>query len=1010
MNRERWESIMGKEFVDELYNNLSFIKEYMDDNGCGVEFEKPKVSRKQNPQITLSYNLDEYMAGKTELDFVQFYVPILRLALADLQNGLMMSVKCSERVWERFLDVLLDKLVIVCIRTLIVELHVKKNQGLLEGKDTKEEYRFFIDRYVRSETWHREVFEKYPVLERSIEEVAGNCVQLFKEALSRLEKDKEQIGKMFCEGSRTLVVSDIKGSISDSHSGGKSALKMVLNGKYHIIYKPHSIINEGIYHAILKKLAGKIDTEMKSPSILLRKGYGWEEIIEYGECTKKEQAERYYYRLGLQMFLLFVLGTNDIHGENLIASKEYPVVVDLENLVGMPKEKKRGDAFEMTLEFLQSSVLSLGVLPDSENNLNAIGIAEERQAEFSVPKVVNRGTSDIQIRYGSPTITFGENVPSLNGEYITPIDYLHEMQAGFRDIYRWAMEHKEELAGIVKTVRHLKSRYLLADTQRYVVLQNSSYHPMLLGNGADRKVYMHTIYYGRNMKDPVVRQTAASEIRDLLQHDIPLFTFENSGRSLYDSRGKEFPMYFKREPFERVVRKIAGLNEDGLDRQLRLMEMAMKLQDGDNDSLHNDSLELKENIFGREEASLSSVLSETAERIGKMLITSAVRDEEGRTTGWYGAKVAARRGYKWNIQPADYYLYDGMAGMLLFFHMLSSYKNAEYQKITEQIERQLTGYTDAAAEDFSMALSKNTGIYNGESSIAYTYLLLYDDTGEKKYLEYAERHSGIVERCLLEEKECDLLDGMSGAVCLYSKLYKLTRNNKYLELAERFGNIILSRGVKTENGLCWTNKEGMQPLLGMAHGNSGMIVMLAELYKNTGKREYYTAAKEAVRYEDAFYSEKTGNWLDFRGEEISEMEESDPVAWCHGAGGICLSRLALMECAKERRDKLFQEKILRDVKRAVKKLASQGYRKGMCLCHGSSGNLLILKEYLKYFKDEETEKICQKMQMQICSFVWENLMLQEKYNCGIMSGYAGIGIMALQPYGNISGNILSLGL
>ena len=69
MKRERWESIMGKEFVDELYDNLSFIKEYMDDNGCGAEFEKPKVSRKQNPQITLSYNLDEYMAEKTELDF-----------------------------------------------------------------------------------------------------------------------------------------------------------------------------------------------------------------------------------------------------------------------------------------------------------------------------------------------------------------------------------------------------------------------------------------------------------------------------------------------------------------------------------------------------------------------------------------------------------------------------------------------------------------------------------------------------------------------------------------------------------------------------------------------------------------------------------------------------------------------------------------------------------------------------------------------------------------------------
>ena len=57
------------------------------------------------------------------------------------------------------------------------------------------------------------------------------------------------------------------------------------------------------------------------------------------------------------------------------------------------------------------------------------------------------------------------------------------------------------------------------------------------------------------------------------------------------------------------------------------------------------------------------------------------------------------------------------------------------------------------------------------------------------------------------------------------------------------------------------------------------------------------------------------NWIDLRGKESDEYK--DISAWCHGAAGILLARLKLLEFLK---DTELEKTILKDMKHAAEKL------------------------------------------------------------------------------------------
>ncbi len=990
-------AVLGKQFLNNLCKFTPEIFAYLTNQKFDINelfYEEKAITsnycgRRKNAKIL------EYMEEKRLfINFSKFYTKYIAIGLGLFNSKLQNPEICNDDVITNFLDTLLNKLQKICLRILIYEIQVYKKNGLLQGTDTKEEYDYFMNKIV-DDNWISGLEQKYPIMTRSIEEVIESAVLLYSDAINSLNNDKYEIAQKLCHNHSFNKIEKIQGDIADSHCEGKSVLRIYLNNGYQIIYKPHNIENEKVFQSFMAHMGKMVNTNMYSLAMIERNNYGWVECVDNKPCTNQEQVQDYYKRMGIYIFAFYLLGTNDIHNENIIASGEYPVIVDLENIVGAPIDLEGLDIVERIQLFLKNSVLYSGALPSfkwsregANVNISGVGGNGRNELPFKMPKVINEGTSEIKITFYHPSFDQQANVPTLNNKKLNPACYLTQILEGFRLAYDKTVENKSKVKSWLGEFENLKSRYLLADTQRYAMCLNSSYNPLLMDDGAKRQMYLYTMWYGRDMNSRIDKEIVESEIRDLLGHDIPYFYFKVSGTGVYDSRGKEIKTYFNKNPYLSLLDKVDCLNKKDRNHQSELIEMTIKLQERTENSLMNANIPI--NIVNRygKFASKDKLLH-VSEKIGDSLINNSVQFRSG-DIGWYMASVTTRGEFSWKIQPIDMYMYGGVMGINMFFHSLCCYiKQSKYRNVTKVLDGQLFAYTDNLFERKKPKLS--TGIYNGEASILKGYLHIYQMTGAKKYLEYAEKHARIVKQCMSREENFDLLDGLAGAVVGLMELYAVKNSEEILEAAAEGGNKLLDCAVLTPQGMCWKNRLDDVPLLGISHGTAGIMIAFAKLYEATGQQKYYDAMAASLAYENANYDEELNNWIDFRANP-DKRKEADTVAWCHGAGGVLMSRLAILNVVK---DKL-KDVVCRDIERAVSKLEDKWMREGLCLCHGSCGNLLMLKKYADVMEDKEMKKRILEYAGQLASLIEkEEWLLQEKYNPGLMNGYTGVGMSML---------------
>lgn len=1008
-----WNRTMGEEFFKELYTNIPKIQSYLTNQSYETNrgeaarlFNKFECNERDIPQEAA-----DFIAKYESENFIQFYTPYLAAGISRLKHLIVKEGICRPEVYEQYLRSLFTKLQKICIRTLIHEIRQCKVNGELEGKDASGEYVYFIKQVMTGE-WRNSLFGKYPVLARSVAEAVELSAQLYTEAVNRLSDASKEITEQICEERTFTCITGIEGDIADSHRGGKSVLKISLDNGMTVIYKPHSLENETVFHELLRKLGDRCGIGMYRMKKVEGRDWGFCECVKHQECACREEMERYYRRMGLCIFVFYLLGTNDIHSENIIAHGEYPVLVDLENIMSAPEAFEAMNITEKVQYFLHKSVLYSGALPSCKwisggGNVNVSGVGGRggSRMPFKVPRVVNSRSSDIQIQYVHPVLDQDDNIPVLQGKPADPERYLDDMTEGFKAAYMWALCNRRELLQWTEPLKCVESRYLLADTQRYVMCQNSSYHPALMTDGARRQIYLYTMWYGRNMESEGDRQVVEWEVKDLLKHDIPFFYFISSEKHLYHTAGKRLEGYFDRTSYDMLLERIRDLNEEDMSNQLELIEMTIVLQSQAEKELMNEGTEDGGSGAGEFKPEEKNKLLEMAVEIGEKLLAGAV-NVDGSEKGWYMACVTTDGSLGWMIQPVDMYLYSGVMGIAVFLHLLHEYSGSrEFGCAASQLDCQLFAYTDYMRE--AKADDMASGIYNGEASIVYGYLFLYKRTGNEEYLTYARRHGEIVVRCACRDVNYDLLDGLAGAVHACCLLYECTEDEGWLKCAKETAGRLMEAAVKTEDGLCWKNAQSEEALLGMSHGNAGIMTAFAALFRVCKKAEYIEAFRQALCYEDKYYDPGLENWTDFRAVKRADRKLADTVAWCHGAGGILMSRLMSANMEQEELGDLIEF----DVKRAFVKLAEKCVREGMCLCHGSLGNLLMLQEYCKFTGDREAEHI----RLRNLKYVYEKLkdndfclLPQERYNPGLMSGYTGVGYGLLALYDDGIADILCL--
>ena len=133
----------------------------------------------------------------------------------------------------------------------------------------------------------------------------------------------------------------VESGLSDSHHGGKEVLTIYFANGSQILLKPRSMENEQFYQKLLDWIGERTGTDQYFYPILSGKDHSWCQIVEYKPCNSEAELHQYYQRLGEQLFLAYLLGTNDIHFENLIACGAYPVMIDLEAWFIIPEGEVR---------------------------------------------------------------------------------------------------------------------------------------------------------------------------------------------------------------------------------------------------------------------------------------------------------------------------------------------------------------------------------------------------------------------------------------------------------------------------------------------------------------------------------------------------------------------------------------------------------------------------------------------------------------------------------------------
>ncbi|PWJ47969.1 type 2 lanthipeptide synthetase LanM family protein [Faecalicatena contorta] len=1003
---EYWKKILGEKSFAYLLENDSNFNGFIEDKDFSESGDvRPQFFLKNSAKWKLGINTSFYYENSEgKVLFEEFYNGYLQHSIDKLKTNFKEKGEyLTEEAYSDFAIHLAEQLQDICLRTLIAQLHFYKQADKLRGISIEEEYDYFCRKCIGTESFVKHLFAKYPVLYRCIEDKIKQMVHYYTEVINHFIVDRNKIRKYLCGGNPVHKIIGIKGNFSDTHNNGRHVLRIQLNNNMEILYKPRSMENEKVYHQLLDWLSQETKIMQYKYLFISGSDYSWSSLVEYKSCKSQKQLKDYYLRLGVQLFLTYFLGTKDLHCENVIAFGEYPVLIDLELLVNIPGSKERKTVNKEIYHQLSQSVLYTGLLPFYYWNQNGEGINSSainglsgQQYPFKVPFIANEKTSEMRVEYHYPVSKNVQNLAKVDGIFYEPYLHRKELLDGFIKAYQQVVYNKSGFRKLLEKLCVVKSRFLAADTQRYSMILSSSYHPSLLMDGAAREVFLYTLWKGRNQQD---KKIIKSEVESLLKGDIPYFYYYVNERRLLDSQGEIDKNYFSHTAIGKLYDRLDALGKEDMQKQMEYIELSLNLMPDGKEGYINRVYSVKRNTstdwnIDTEKKSVLMSRKMTWERqiveLTRRILNNAIWNQSGTEVSWFTVQLSAYGKPNWEVKPMNFYLYDGLSGMLLIMYELNGrQQNEEAKKIYETLRTMLFHYTDAGNKSLAHLNSRSTGAYEGESSVVYAYLLLYQISHEEMYLEYAKKHIQIVEQLLDEDSRYDLLTGNAGAAWVLICLNEVTNEKKYLKLAQRAVNRLKRTAKKQEKGIGWIVQPEMPAMSGMAHGNSGILISVITLWKLTTEDKYAQLAEQIWLYEESLYHSENHNWEDVRARDEKE-KDIGTVAWCHGAAGILLSRIRCYEVVE---DLVWKERFKKDILRAYRILKEYWRRDSYSLCHGTYGNLWILEiaeqNMLRYGileRNSETGRLDEEWDIEGAV----KLLPQERMNPGLLNGYGGI--------------------
>jgi type 2 lantibiotic biosynthesis protein LanM len=878
-------------------------------------------------------------------------------------------------------------------RTMVLELHVARLEGVLSGNTPEERFQQFLDRLGQPEI-ALALLHEYPVLARQLLRRINQWVTFSLEFLQHLSTDWEAIRATFSPESDPGLLVQIQGGISDSHRDGRSVLIATFSSGFQVVYKPRSLALDTHFQQLLTWVNERGDhLPFQTLQIADRETYGWVECVHPQSCTTAAEVWNFYTRQGGYLALLYALRAIDFHFENLMAVGEHPVLLDLEALFHPPFpgiDVKQAD--QLAASTINSSIAGTGLAPrqtwvnaDSEGvDLSGLGGAPDQLTPFPVLVWEAIGTDQMRLTRKRVAMAGSDNRPTLNGHEVDVLDYIEAIMAGFTNMYRLLLDYREALLsenGPLACFAEDEIRIIIRNTQLYSALLRESLHPDLLRNALDRERLFDRLWAPIEFF-PYLAKVIPYEREDLHKGDIPIFTTRPSSCDIWSSAKERITAFFDDSGFILARRRLEQLSEQDLNQQLWFIRASLATL-----AMETDQARFPRYCFTRTQTTIDRErLLRVAQAVGDRLETLALRGEHD--VSWIG--LALTHEGHWRLVPTSIDFYNGLPGIIHFLAYLGAMTGEErYTALARAalipLQRQM---------EQRRSLITSIGGFIGWGGIIYTLAHLGTLWDQPALLDEAEEIVRVLPQLIEKDELLDMVGGAAGCIGGLMSLYRVAPSDSALAAMIQCGDHLIRRATPMGQGIGWRPKfGGTQPLSGFSHGIAGIAAALLELAVLTHEERFRTATISAIAYERSLFSPEAGNWLDLRewpasGHSTRDSTATFHVAWCHGAPGIGLAHVQYLR-------HLDTAEIRAEIDTALQTTLAQGFGRNHSLCHGDLGNLELLLQASQVLADPQW---CAQVDRLTATIV-ENI-IQHGWLCGVplgvespglMTGLAGIG-------------------
>lgn len=944
--------------------------------------------------------------GRSSNGFLVLVEPLLRWAVLQLRRRLQADNTNTEPAIftldfaaQTLRTTLADQLPRLLERTLVLEMHVARLQGLLPGTTPAERFADFVSR-LRDRAVALALLEEYPVLARQLVIKVNQTTTAIAEILTRLTHDWPTLLTTFHDGGNPGALVELAIGAGDTHREGRSVAILRFAGGLRLVYKPRSLAIDVHFQELLAWLNQQgAQPPFRTLTILDRHEYGWVEFVTATACTSTAEIERFYQRQGGYLALLHALNAADFHFENLIAAGEHPLLIDLEALFHPDMiDYDPTDPGQLAQQALDQSVLSIGMLPQrlqfhaaaAAIDISGIGGNERQLTPDKLPVWEDAGTDEMRLTRQHVEFTSTSHRPQLAGATIDVRAQAGAVAQGFAQIYRLLLNYRTAFmapGGPLARFAGDEIRVVARATRTYALLLQESSHPDLLRNALDRDRL-----YTRLWKDlataPRLARLLGSERRDLHNGDVPIFLTRPAVTHLWDSRGQILPYFLAESGLTRVQRRLLAMDEGDLGRQLWYIHAAFAtLADGNR---HLVEGERNAPRLANAEMPTSATFLARARAIGDHLAGLAHR--HGDHAVWIGLGLDEKE--SWSLAPLTMHLYDGHAGLALFFAYLGQLTAEEsYTKLAEA-----TLATTLAQAEPLTATFPYVGGFNGWGGLIYTLTHLGKLWQQPALWAKAADLVAVATTHIDQDEQFDVIGGAAGCIAAAAALHRCVDDPRTLNLIKRCADHLVAHAQPMPDGVGWVVPQmGGQPLAGFSHGAAGIawaLVTAADLCDTPGYRQ---VAAEALRYERSLFAPAVGNWRDLRcTSEAPPAEQGADAfmhAWCHGVPGIGMARLALLPQVS---DPLLRT----EIDTALHSTVAAGFGGGHCLCHGDLGNLELLVKAAAVLQEEawltEAQRLAGAVLNETEATGWRCGVPGGIETPGLMTGLAGIGYQLLR--------------